>query len=684
MSRDLDREFHHQRLAEADSEFRLLRIQLSASAKSSLHSFEPCCELTTWRLNERPKYAAASYTWGASKDTALIRLNGRPFLVGITCYDLLKQAVQHGITGYLWVDAICINQDDDEEKSDQVAMMGDIYRNAENVYVFSGAHADDSPRLFDLASRYARYVDNVLQETQSSGALGPILQDLQTQGLVLDLHMFYPGSKAKANSISRRDRGPLFAALKTRAFFDDLTETDVQMSLLALYDFSERRYFSRLWIVQEILLGQTVVLLCGDSSVDFEDFVDFVEKLETHEREANIEVPYGGKSQHLDFLIGMSTRLTGLGKSLHELTDSVSTFHCFDARDRIYGVLGMVDWQGYEPIKPDYKKSALDLALQTISYMCPLGELACTSDMTHTDVDNWPIMSATQIATALGLQSDNAAIRDLLKSRRCAAVDRSCPAVYDRPSNTKPRIQVDADGYCKLFKSSCPGADFEACLFKHKSLSDKLEVTELPPGYEWAGPQMTEDICFRTVYAADGLCAKVPIQGRVGDLLLSFHMSAIDIGLVVRGPVDEDGLYRIVGQAVFEHAATLCLGRDSCSCSLGPEMHATEEERVAVYFDPEDLLLFVCQSLSENQDPSLNLLDWKGYLTAEKISQSHYTQVGEIIEDERLTPLRLATPVVRNDEEWSSFAQLTRRKEINDAASRQRKDLLEALRRWAQ
>lgn len=101
---------------------------------------------------------------------------------------------------------------------------------------------------------------------------------------------------------------------------------------------------------------------------------------------------------------------------------------------------------------------------------------------------------------------------------------------------------------------------------------------------------------------------------------------------------------------------------------------------MVLHFDPEDLLLFVCQSLGESRTKGLNVLDWKGYLAAEKISEAQYTQVGEIVEEVRLQSLRLETSVVRRDDEWSSFAEVVR-VDVDSEKSRERSELLKALRR---
>ena len=81
------------------------------------------CELEHVKLSEAPPYEAFSYCWGASDFTENLHC-GRGFLKitknlhsALTVFRLKNEA------RYLWVDAVCINQSDDVEKSFQVSIM---------------------------------------------------------------------------------------------------------------------------------------------------------------------------------------------------------------------------------------------------------------------------------------------------------------------------------------------------------------------------------------------------------------------------------------------------------------------------------------------------------------------------------------------------------------------------------
>jgi len=93
------------------------------------------CTLTTVDLSEKPVFKALSYVWGEQNDQSIISLDGKDFLVGKHLFDILllcsTDADPESVSW--WIDAICINQQNEQERNHQVAMMTDIYEAAEVV-----------------------------------------------------------------------------------------------------------------------------------------------------------------------------------------------------------------------------------------------------------------------------------------------------------------------------------------------------------------------------------------------------------------------------------------------------------------------------------------------------------------------------------------------------------------------
>ena len=79
------------------------------------------------------KYEAVSYTWGEPNFThSLYCEDGARLLITENLHAAIKRLRFPDLERTLWVDAICINQQDVDERSAQVAIMGDIFQKARN------------------------------------------------------------------------------------------------------------------------------------------------------------------------------------------------------------------------------------------------------------------------------------------------------------------------------------------------------------------------------------------------------------------------------------------------------------------------------------------------------------------------------------------------------------------------
>jgi hypothetical protein len=111
-----------------------------------------CCTLKHVSLINPPEYVALSYCWGDPSITKEISVNG----VTVQVTSNLESALRHIFCHYkcLWVDAICINQQDKVERSQQLLWMGSIYRRAEKVAAWIGQEAGDSNLAVDFIQNF--------------------------------------------------------------------------------------------------------------------------------------------------------------------------------------------------------------------------------------------------------------------------------------------------------------------------------------------------------------------------------------------------------------------------------------------------------------------------------------------------------------------------------------------------
>jgi len=102
------------------------------------------------------RYSALSWKWGDRTRMAVIYIEGKIFEVRHNLFADLQQLRHPALTVRLWVDAICINQDDDSEKSVQIPLMPKIYGLAHSVCVWLGEAANDSHLAMVFLGRVAK------------------------------------------------------------------------------------------------------------------------------------------------------------------------------------------------------------------------------------------------------------------------------------------------------------------------------------------------------------------------------------------------------------------------------------------------------------------------------------------------------------------------------------------------
>ena len=93
-----------------------------------------CGRLITTSLNESPDYVALSYVWGEeSSDDPILYLDGHPLQIRASLWQALEELTTHVNPIRLWVDQICIDQNNEKEKEQQVQLMSRMYARAQRV-----------------------------------------------------------------------------------------------------------------------------------------------------------------------------------------------------------------------------------------------------------------------------------------------------------------------------------------------------------------------------------------------------------------------------------------------------------------------------------------------------------------------------------------------------------------------
>ncbi|KAI1073493.1 heterokaryon incompatibility protein-domain-containing protein [Whalleya microplaca] len=248
----------HKPLNQEDREFRLLRIHECLPDNKGQPS---TIELTFdhYSLNNPPEYVALSYVWGNSEERANISINGVPTTIRTNLHYALLQLRQDQMSSWLWVDAICINQNDHAERSSQVNEMRDIFSRAFMVYAWIGPQADGSDMAMNMLQSLSEVVlDADVTEQQWESFEGSLKNAyLHHSGAGLD-----EGLDA-ARSFCLKLGKPIGA--------------DPGQALKGLASLLHREYFSRVWIIQELALAKECKILCGAKGLDVTAFEDGLE-----------------------------------------------------------------------------------------------------------------------------------------------------------------------------------------------------------------------------------------------------------------------------------------------------------------------------------------------------------------------------------------------------------------------
>ncbi|KAK8034738.1 HET domain-containing protein [Apiospora rasikravindrae] len=119
-------------LAPVANEIRLIRIN------PGQRQDDVSCQLETVSLDRRPKYDTLSYNWGGCRNRSTISVNDQLVRVSANLIDALRCVRHARKTITLWADALCIDQSNEGEKNQQVALMGQIYRQGRQTWISLG------------------------------------------------------------------------------------------------------------------------------------------------------------------------------------------------------------------------------------------------------------------------------------------------------------------------------------------------------------------------------------------------------------------------------------------------------------------------------------------------------------------------------------------------------------------
>jgi hypothetical protein len=264
-----------------------------------------------------------SYSWGPAVFSEHILVDDKHLPVTPNLLAALKALAQDQ-PRLLWIDAICINQNDLVEKGFQIPLMTEIYRSAKQALVWLGEETEDTRVVFDWIPKINEQIKLILGQ-----------EDLTYE-------------------------------VKVQRCQDIFEHHNSMTAVTTLF---EKDWFRRLWVVQEAVVARSILFVCGSLSIRYDTLVPFavtlgitecphcllsrkarlgrrfLQQLDEirHENHSTSDVNHSSRSSLIDMIVETAFR------------------KCFDPRDRLYALAGLVSDPTCLPYGADYEKGAAEV-----------------------------------------------------------------------------------------------------------------------------------------------------------------------------------------------------------------------------------------------------------------------------------------------------------------------------------
>ena len=326
--------YQYSRLDDPSHQIRLVSI-VSRPNRKRLY-----LELEVASIDEvNGQYEAVSYMWGAQAPERHVILNGKTLILRDNIWRCLKHLRDCDLTkSRLWIDTLCIDQSNEDEKSQQVAKMGHIFKNASRVLIWLGSTS------------------------------------LQT-------YMHHPGSDTLRDSIEAL---PAESMKDLDSWIDVLGHSDSKSQSLEnqIMSIAYNPYWRRLWIIQENAFARKACIVFGkallgnvhisliylaarkNSKPGYRSWI-------ATQRDPSIENTGTGLLDHHPMLRTSHNNEVvqeiNKGDTFSELIRSYHWQCCTDPRDYVFGLVGLLHRR--PRFEVDYKSSNEEVAVRALQHL---------------------------------------------------------------------------------------------------------------------------------------------------------------------------------------------------------------------------------------------------------------------------------------------------------------------------
>ncbi|KAG9187586.1 hypothetical protein G6011_05457 [Alternaria panax] len=382
-----------------------------------------CALVTIANLSESPPYNALSYVWGESDGAASILCNGADMAITKRLADTLKylrpspewrsvvpwstnhplhssknawkgfarsRHEQHQESEWeqeslLWIDAICIDQTNDNERASQVKLMGRIYTQATAVTIWLGAEDKQSP-------------DSIPTSTITSGV------HIGTYGRTPVLLSFIAQALRNARGPQNRLASvtPVEDSLHRNIAYGFPHPNAPEWAIVR--DFFTNSWFERVWVVQEAVLASKATVLLGDWEIEWAAIGEAAIWFQTKGYALPAVLKYELQNQQDLLPVAKAVSVWSQCSSPDKQTPLLDLLQAFrnrlatNPRDKVYATFGIakelayVEEHGFHQLlEPDYEKPILDVYRDVARFLIiEHGNLAVLSHAGSPQEPLWP------------------------------------------------------------------------------------------------------------------------------------------------------------------------------------------------------------------------------------------------------------------------------------------------------
>ena len=406
--------FNYQPLDNNRNEIRVVKLQNQASNHEST---DVVCRLEHVSLDDSPQYVALSYVWGDPGKTYPILVDGYQVQATENMYQALLQLQRAANSYTLWIDALCIDQTNNSEKSVQIQLMKRIYSQAAHVFIWLG---------------------------------------LEDEGSIVAIHQL-------------RDLGQAFEKLRATPDFGSRLQPFVEFLLKEgsirweeIWKLLRQRpWWRRLWIIQEAILAKEAVVICGSHSASWEYICTGLEVFEWMILCISTDLKYrdvfgiiGDIYPNVIHFITASKQFKTSNREGLPLVDLLwwtaigDSIQSTDPRDRVYGLLGLLTDDERQKISVDYSPETTCEEVLFVAAKSLIGQhgpnvlSACQQTARSTGLPSWVPDWTSKIRPTMGSVSSS------LKHKYSASGTTNWESItidcmYDEPVLSLRGVKVD-------------------------------------------------------------------------------------------------------------------------------------------------------------------------------------------------------------------------------------------------